>query len=63
MSLCIASKSSPIFYTMLKDINEECRTTLISFAKYKFVMFAIAKLMEMESTEQNQVALYLFNNI
>ena len=26
-------------------------------------MFAMAKLMEMESTEQNKVALYLFNNI
>ena len=37
--------------------------TLINFAKYKLVMFAMAKLMEMESTEQNKVALYLFNNI
>lgn len=26
-------------------------------------MFAMAKLMEMESTEQNKVALFLFNNI
>ena len=26
-------------------------------------MFAMAKLMEMETTEQNKVALYLFNNI
>ena len=26
-------------------------------------MFAMAKLMEMESTEQNKVALYLFNSI
>jgi len=26
-------------------------------------MFAMAKLMEMESTEQKKVALYLFNNI
>ena len=51
------------FYTMLKDIDEEYRTTLINFAKYKLVMFAMAKLMEMESTEQNKVALYLFNNI
>lgn len=48
---------------MLKGIDKEYRTTLINFAKYKLVMFAIAKLMEMESTEQNKVALYLFNNI
>ena len=51
------------FDSMLKDIDEEYRTTLINFAKYKLVMFAMAKLMEMESTEQNKVALYLFNNI
>ena len=48
---------------MLKDIDEEYRTTLIDFSKYKLIMFAMAKLMEMETTEQNKVALYLFNNI
>ena len=46
------------FDKMLKDIDEEYRTTLINFAKYK-----LAKLMEMETTEQNKVALYLFNCI
>ena len=51
------------FNIMLKSIDEEYRTTLINFAKYKLVMFAMAKLMEMETTEQNKVALYLFNNI
>ena len=48
---------------MLKRIDEEYRTTHINFTKYKLVMFAMAKLMEMESTEQNQVALYVFNNL
>ena len=51
------------FDTILKEIDEEYRTTLINFAKYKLVMFTMAKLMEMESTEQNKVALYLFNSI
>ena len=51
------------FDIMLKDIDEEYRTTLINFGKYKLVMFAMAKLMEMETTDQNKVALYLFNNI
>lgn len=51
------------FDSMLKDIDYEYRTTLINFGKYKLVMFAMAKLMEMETTEQNKVALYLFNNI
>ena len=49
------------FDDMLKNIDEEYRTTLINFGKYKIVMFAMAKLMEMETTEQNQVALYLYN--
>lgn len=33
------------------------------FNKYKIVTFVLAKLMEMEATEQNQVAMYLFNNV
>ena len=43
------------FDSMLKEVDEEYRTTLINFAKYK--------LMEMEITEQNKVALYLFNKL
>ena len=43
------------FDKMLKDIDKEYRTTLINFGKYKLVMFAMAKLMEMETTEQNKV--------
>ena len=51
------------FDTMLKEIDEEYRTTLINFTKYKLVMFTMAKIMEMEQTEINKVALYLFNNV
>ena len=51
------------FDTMLKEVDEEYRTTLINFGKYKLVMFTMAKLTEMEATEQNKVALYLFNII
>ena len=51
------------FDAMLKEVDEEYRTTLINFAKYKLVMFTMAKLMEMESTDQNKVAMYLFNII
>lgn len=31
------------FDTMLKEIDEEYRTTLINFAKYKLVMFTMSK--------------------
>lgn len=51
------------FDNMLKSINEEYRTTFINFRRYKIIMFAMAKLMEMEIAEQNKVALYLFNKI
>ena len=51
------------FDAMLKEVDEEYRTTLINFAKYKIVMFAMAKLMEMETTERNKIALYLINTI
>lgn len=48
---------------MLKEIGEEYITTLINFAKYNLIMFAISKIMEITKEEQTQVALYLFNNI
>ena len=51
------------FDTMLKEVDEEYRTTLINFAKYKLVMFTMAKIMEMERTERNKIVLYLFNSI
>ena len=36
--------------TMLKDIEEKYRTTLINFAKYKIIMFAMAKLIERKTS-------------
>ena len=53
------------FDKMLKDIDEEYRTTLVNFGSRKYfnINFAMAKLMEKEMTEQNKVALYLFNHI
>ena len=49
------------FDKMLKEVDEEYRITLINFAKYHLIMFAMAKIMEMTKEEQNQVALYMFN--
>jgi hypothetical protein len=51
------------FDTMLKEGDEEYRTTLINFAKYQLVMSTMAKIMEMTETERNKVALYLFNSV
>ena len=49
--------------TILKELDEKYKTTIVNFTKYKLVMFVMAKLSEMETTEQNKVAMYLINNI
>lgn len=51
------------FDTMLKEIDKEYRNTLINFAKYHLIMFAMAKIMKVTKEEQNQVELYLYNCI
>jgi len=51
------------FDNMLKEVDEEYRTIIINFAKYKLVMFTMAKIMEMKEVERNKVVLYLFNSI
>ena len=51
------------FDAMLKEVDEEYRTTLINFAKYKLVMFTMAKIMEMEQIQRNKVILFLFNSV
>ena len=38
-------------------------TTLVNFANHPLIMFAMSKIMEMDSGEQNKIALYLFNSI
>ena len=51
------------FDAMLKDIDEEYRTTILNFRKFFIVKFAMAKIMGITIEEQNQVALLLFNSI
>ena len=53
------------FDTMLKEIDEEYRTTLINFgqSKYFIINFTMAKIMEMKQNERNKIALYLLNSI
>lgn len=53
------------FDAMLKEVDEEYRTTLINFgqSKYFIINFTMAKIMEMEQTDRNKIALFLFNSI
>lgn len=49
------------FDTHLRKINKEYRTTLINFgqSQYFIINFTMAKLIEMEQTDKNKIALYL----
>ena len=49
------------FDKQLKEIDEEYRTSIVDFSKYKLVMLTMAKIMELDIEEQNKVALFLFN--
>lgn len=51
------------FDNLLKEKDEEYRTTIINFNKYPIINLTMAKMMEMDIQEQNQIALFLFNNI
>ena len=51
------------FDNLLKQINIEYRTTTVNFANYPYTIFVSSKIMEMDSAQQNKVALYLFNSI
>ncbi len=48
---------------LLKEISNEYRTTTINFTNYPYIIFVSSKIMEMDSTEQNKVTLYLFDTI
>ena len=49
------------FSNKLAEIDEEYKKFPVINSKY--INFAMAKIMEMNITERNQVALFLFNNI
>ena len=51
------------FDNLLKEINIEYRTTTVNFANYPYTIFVSSKIMEIDSAQQNKVALYLFNSI
>ncbi|MBP3832199.1 MAG: hypothetical protein ILA02_07505 [Clostridia bacterium] len=52
-----------IFDKRLKEIDNEYLASYVNMRKYPTILFAMAKIMEMNYNEQNQIALYLFNNV
>lgn len=52
-----------IFDKRLKEIDNEYLVSFVNMRKYPTILFVMAKIMEMNNQEQNQVAIYLFNSI
>ena len=52
-----------IFDKKLKEIDNEYLISFVNIRKYPTILFVMAKIMEMNNQEQNQVAMYLYNTI
>ena len=74
LGLCISSSAytnlkynkahiHSIFDKRLKEVDNEYLASYVNMRKYPTILFVMDKIMEMNYTEQNQVALYLFNEI
>ena len=74
LGLCISSSAytnlkynkahiHSIFDKRLKEIDNEYLTSYVNMRKHPTILFAMAKIMEMNYAKQNQIAMYLYNNI
>ena len=74
LGVCISSSAYPslkynkahihsIFDKRLKEIDNEYLVSYVNMRKYPILLFIMAKIMEMNNQEQNQVAMYLYNSI
>ena len=52
-----------IFDKRLKEIDNEYLVSYVNMRKYPILLFIMAKIIEMNNQEQNQVAMYLYNSI
>ena len=74
LGLCISSSAyinlkynkahiHSIFDKRLKEIDNEYLTSYVNMRKYPTILFVMAKIMEMNNNQQNQIAMYLYNNV
>lgn len=52
-----------VFDKRLKEIDNGYLTNYVNMRIYPIILFAMAKIMEMNNAEQNRVAIYLYNII
>ena len=74
LGLCISSSAytnlkynkahiHSIFDKKLKKIDNEFLVSYVNMRKYPILLFIMAKIMEMNNQEQNQITMHLFNHI
>ena len=74
LGLCISSSAytnlkynkahiHSIFDKRLKEIDNEYLASYVNMRKYPTILFVMAKIMEMNNQEQNQIALFLINSV
>ena len=52
-----------IFDKRLKEFDNEYLTSYVNMRKYPTILFVMTKIMEMNTIQQNKIALFLFSNI
>ena len=52
-----------IFDKRLKEIDDVYLVSYVNIRKYPTILFVMAKIMEMNNQEQNQVAMYVVNSV
>ena len=52
-----------VFDKKLKQIDNEYLVSYVNIRKYPILLYVMAKIMEMNNNQQNQIALYLLNSI
>lgn len=52
-----------IFDKRWKEIDNEYLASYVNLRRYPIILLIIAKIIEMNTQEQNQVAIYLYNSI
>lgn len=52
-----------MFDKKLKKIDNEYFASYVNMRKYPTILFVMSKIMEMNTIQQNRIALFLFNNI
>lgn len=52
-----------VFDKKLKQIDNEYLVGYVNIRKYPILLYTMAKIIEMNNNQQNQIALYLLNSI